>query len=72
MEVIHIELEKEILEKTEGLLDEQIIRRSVEDWDSDIRQAELAIQGLEAHIQSERDRIESLRKIRARRIKLGD
>ena len=72
MEVFHIELEKEILEKTEGLFDEQIIRRAVEDWDSDILQAELAIKGLEAHIQSERDRIESLRKIRARRIKLGD
>lgn len=72
MEVIHIELEKEILRTTEGLLDEQIMRRTAEQIEDEIRQAELAIDGLQQHINDQRDRIDSLHKVLNRRRQLGD
>lgn len=72
MEVIHMKLKREVLKMTEGLTDEQIQRRTPEQIKDDIRQAELAIDGLQKHIDDQRGRIKSLHKVLERRIELGD
>ena len=72
MEVIHMKLKKEILRTTEGLLDEQIMKRTADQIKDEIRQAEFAIDGLQKHIDDQRDRIKSLHKVLERRLELGD
>jgi peptidoglycan hydrolase CwlO-like protein len=72
MQVVHMKLKKEILRTTEGLLDEQIMKRTAEQIEDEIHQAKLAIDGLQKHIDDTHARIASLRKVLQRRLELGD
>jgi hypothetical protein len=57
--------------KTAGWTDEQILNKSVEDFDSQINSEELAVQKLRDIVAGQEDRLTDLRRIRARRKELG-
>ena len=71
--VIYLDLDetKTVEIKTGGLTDEQIKARPMDAFESDIDQAELSIDGLQGHIDSQRERIRDLRLIIGRKRQLG-
>lgn len=58
--------------KTAGWTDTQIRNKTVADFDLQINSEELAVQKLRETVKAQEDRINDLRRIRARRMELGD
>ena len=71
-ELTLLELEPDIEVLTEGWTDEQILNKTAADFDQQIESAEKGIDMMEETIAGERKRIRSLRKLRARRLELGE
>jgi hypothetical protein len=67
-----LELEPDIERLTEGWTDDQIKGKSVSQFEQMINSAELGIEKMQETINQEQARIRSLRRLRQRRLELGE